>query len=132
MTTLDRGKAKRSGVWLFGITILLLAAVAATLGYLVFGPDRAGVDQGDVRLSVAAVSSIKSGEQLDITIEYENLLSSEIEVGTMEVLYPAGFYVRSADPKPVDQDSNTWHINSIPSGTGGSYNAFRTASRTER
>ncbi|EKD76268.1 MAG: hypothetical protein ACD_43C00169G0001 [uncultured bacterium] len=41
-----------------------------------------------------------------------------IESGSVEVVYPGGFYFTSADPMP-DQAQNHWDINNIPSGAEG-------------
>ncbi|MDP3970783.1 MAG: hypothetical protein Q8P90_03710 [bacterium] len=119
MTTLDRGSSRKNLVTIFAIVIIVLSAVAAGLGYLIFGANRVDVEQGKVSLSISTVETIASGDQIELEIVYENSSNSTIEEGTIEVLYPQGFYFRSSDPQPVDASSNKWTITNVPSGSKG-------------
>lgn len=125
MTTLDQKLGKRNLLMIFVVAILILSAVAAILGYIVFGSAKSGVDQGSMEFSMTTGdtdttdNTVASGDELTITITYKNTTGSEIDHGAIEVLFPRGFYFRSSDPQPASSAQNRWEINNVPSGAEG-------------
>lgn len=119
MTTLDRKSATKNLVWIFITTIVGLSAIAAGLGYMVFGPNREASTESAVTVSIESVEKVGSGDQVELTINYANTGSSAIASGTVEVLYPQGFYFRSSDPQPNDASTNKWDVSGVAPGTEG-------------
>lgn len=119
MTTLDQKLGKRNLLMIFVVAILMLSAIAAILGYIVFGSSNSGVNQGAMEFTMTTDGTVASGDELTITITYKNTTSSEIDHGAIEVLFPQGFYFRSSDPQPASSAQNRWEINNVPSGAEG-------------
>ncbi len=119
MTTLDRKSATKNLVWIFVTTIVVLSAVAAGLGYLVFGPNRQAATEGEVTLEIESIDKVGSGDQVELTIHYANVGTAAIASGTVEVLFPQGFYFKSSDPQPRDASNNKWDISDVAGDTEG-------------
>lgn len=119
MTTLERKSNTRNIIVGFVLTIFVLTAVAALLGYLVFGTHRASTNEGDISIEIEASQKIASGDELELIIKYKNDSQSDIVSGTIEMLLPQGFYFRSSDPQPRDASNNKWDLTNIAAGTEG-------------
>lgn len=119
MTTLDRKSATKNLIWIFVATIVGLSAIASGLGYLVFGPNRQATTESEVTLEIESVDHVGSGDQLELTIHYANTGAAAIASGTVEVLFPQGFYFKSSDPQPRDASNNKWDISDVAAGTEG-------------
>ncbi len=119
MTTLERKNNTRTILTSFTVIIVVLSFVAAALGYLVFGPNRAEVGSGEVTLELETVERLASGDQLELTVTYTNNTQSTIDSGALELVFTQGFYFRSSDPQPRDATTNKWDIAGVQPGTSG-------------
>lgn len=118
MTTLQRSHGRRSLIGVFVAIILGLSAVAAIMGYIVFGRNRLSVNPGEVTVDINAVTTVPSGDELTLTIHYQNNSPVTIDHGTVEIVYPDGFYFKSSDPT-ASQGDNHWDIDTLPAGAEG-------------
>jgi len=119
MTTLEQTSGRRPLVVVAVIVVLVLSAVATTLGYIVFGSHQLTVSPGDVTITVTSVDSVASGDQVTLQLHYVNHSPTSIDHGTVELLAPTGFYITSSDPGPSAASEHDWDVTSIPAGAEG-------------
>lgn len=118
MTKMQRSPDRRSRIGIFLTIIVVLSALAAVLGYLVFGKNRLSVEPGEVTVDISSVETVASGDKLTVTIHYTNGSPVTIDNGTVEIVYPGGFYLQSSDPTPTTGE-NQWEVSDVPSGAEG-------------
>lgn len=119
MTTLERANRKKRFAVILVMIVLVLSSVAAILGYVVFSNNRLTVNPSEVTVAIAAPATIASGDELKLTITYQNSSPVAISTGSVELVMPDGFYVVSSDPVPQDGTTNHWNISNVPPGAGG-------------
>lgn len=119
MTTLDQTSGRKPAVATAIVVILVLSAVAAALGYFVFGQHQLTVSPGDVTLTVSSVDSLASGDQITLKLHYVNHSPTSIDHGTVELLAPTGFYITSSDPAASSIGQHDWNVTSVPAGAEG-------------
>lgn len=119
MTTFERAsKTKRFAVVLFTV-VVVLSGVAAALGYVVLSGNRLAVNPSEVTVAISAPETVASGDQLKLTLTYQNASQVMISKGSVELVMPDGFYVASSDPVPEDGTQNHWELRDVPAGAGG-------------
>ncbi|MBI2416084.1 MAG: DUF11 domain-containing protein [Candidatus Kerfeldbacteria bacterium] len=117
MTTLERRTTTaRKPIGLLVLAIMVLSLVATALGYIVFGASRPGVSSSDVIIALAAPAAVASGDEVALTITYTNNSSVAIDHGDIELVLPAGFYLRSAQPQPNAPNTTSWSVSQLPAG----------------
>lgn len=119
MTTLERANRKKRFAAVLGMVVLLLSGLAVALGYVVFGNNRLTVNPSEVTVAITAPATVASGDELKLTITYQNSSPVAISKGSVELVIPDGFYVVSSDPVPQDGTTNHWEISNVPAGAGG-------------
>src|SRR3989338_5598183 len=119
MKTLERANRKKRFAVVLFMVVLVLSGVAVALGYVVFSDNRLSVNPSEVTVAVTAPATVASGDELKLTMTYQNTSPVAIAQGSVELVIPDGFYVVSSDPVPQDGTTNHWDISDVPAGAGG-------------
>ncbi|MFA6474777.1 MAG: hypothetical protein WCV88_01085 [Patescibacteria group bacterium] len=99
MTTLERGTGKQRWATLGVSAIILLSAIAAGLGYMVFSDNRLTVSPSEVTVALKTdlndAQTVASGDEMTLTITYKNNSAVTLTTGSVELVEPDGFYAKN-------------------------------------
>lgn len=111
-------KAKRSFPWTPVISIVALLAAASIGGWFFF--NRTNKFTNDhVQLQFKPVTSVTSGGDTTIVVEYQNLESVDLTQAELNVVYPEGFTYSSSTPNATNEFNNSFSLGTIRSGQAG-------------
>jgi len=102
----------------FVVTILVMFAAASITGFLIFNRGQ-GIKEQSIDLTITALKSVDSGEEVEIEITYLNTDNVDIEDADLTILYPDGFYFSHSDPQAQNEANTYWKLNEVKSGMGG-------------
>lgn len=117
---LKRPPLKRSGSKRFftALLVLLFLIISATVaGFFIFYNNSSSNDS--IKLSLSTPKNLSSGEELTLTLAYENL--DKVPLQDIEVVaqYPQGFFFDRANLKPTGEGSNIWQLPDLAVGAKG-------------
>lgn len=115
MTRLDKTSGRRHVVGIFATVIVLLTVAAAVLGAVVFSGRTTG-DTQQMTLTMSAPTELRSGDQLELTLQYQNQGTVAIDHAEIELVVPAGWHFNSSNPQPETTSTNKWFISRLAPG----------------
>ena len=83
MTTLERANRKKRFAVVLFMVVLVLSGVAVALGYVVFSDNRLSVNPSEVTVAVTAPATVASGDELKLTMTYQNTSPVAIARGSV-------------------------------------------------
>lgn len=117
-TRLDRGPQRRIRPLWVVIGGVALLAIAAVIGFFVFGGKQFSGD--NVSLTLNTNTEAASGDLITITIDYANDEPVALGNASLVVRYPEGFTVHETSMEPQTNGGNSWDLATLTSHEKGS------------
>lgn len=115
---LDRVRHRRiRPVWWI-VGSLALLAVAAVVGFFVFGAKQFSGDL--VKVTIDTATEAASGDIITVTINYTNGESVSLGNASLVTRFPDGFTVRQTSAEPQNSNGNSWDLGTLTPGEKGS------------
>ncbi len=111
---------KRSKVKFILISLVVFFALLAGiswLGFFIFAPQKFSGE--GVKLEIDAPGEIAGGEEVTLSIKYENNENVPLGHAEIEVRYPEGFILKEAKPQAANSQNNLWLLGSLSPGEKG-------------
>jgi len=124
MTTFDR-TARRPWPWGWIIGGLFVLAIATVGGWLIFGRTEKFTGQ-NINLEMTSAAAASSGQELTVTVNYQNQEKVDLVRAELTIEYPDGFTYDQATLAPTGEANNAFSIGTIKSGRAGTFDVSGT------
>ncbi len=112
-------KSGSSGGWMWLVSAILLLLSAA----LIFGAWRFATTKNqtteDLLLEIEGPQQVASGEEVEFTINYQNVSDLTLRNLELTLKYPIGLKVNSVEPAASNALQTIWQLGDLPPGASG-------------